>query len=126
MILIVGPWTGGWGMGHFGNRRWGRRKLRTIEDRSWEGFVLMFLFGVASCYLLLGLYEILFYWQFASAIALLSPMLFVSILVVSLVAAVLEAISPSIYDNAIIPIGIIISLLLLGSVGIFPYPLFNL
>ena len=86
----------------------------------------MFIFGIASCYVLLGLYQILLYWQYAATIAILSPLLLLTVLVVSLVAAILEAISPSIYDNAIIPTGIIISLLTLTYLGIFTYPLINL
>lgn len=126
MILIIAPWTGGWGAGHFANRRWGGRKLSNSDERSLEGFLFMFIFGIASCYVLLGLYQILLYWQYAATIAILSPLLLLTVLVVSLVAAILEAISPSIYDNAIIPTGIIISLLTLTYLGIFTYPLINL
>lgn len=126
MLLVLAPWTGGWGAGHYANRMWGRRRIRVLEDRSVEGFLAMFVFGVLSCYIMLGMYQILFYWQYTSAIALLSPNLLITIIVISLVAAILELFSPSIYDNAIIPLSIVLCLAILGLTGIFPYALLNI
>ncbi|TFG30133.1 hypothetical protein EU528_08690 [Candidatus Thorarchaeota archaeon] len=125
MMLVLGPWTGGWGMGHFVNRRYGKRKLPVHEDRSLEGGIAMFIFGIITSYLLIGFYWVMFYWQYPTAITITELNLMIVILVVSALAAMIELLSPSIYDNVFIPLGIIIVLLFLEMAGFYSYPIVN-
>jgi dolichol kinase len=113
-------------MGHFVNKKYGKRKLVVRDDRSLEGAIAMFIFGMITCYLLIGFYWTMFYWQYPAAIAITGLELLITILVVSALTSVIETLSPSIYDNAFIPLGILITLVILGVVGFYTYPIFNI
>jgi hypothetical protein len=124
-FLVLGPYTGGWGMGHYITRRHARVKFRLFEERSLEGALAIVGFGFITSYFLLSYYHLTNYWSFPSTLGLGSIGLMVGLLVSCVVAALVESVSPSIYDNLFIPLSIIIVVFVLSQLGILGYPAFS-
>ncbi|MFX0208042.1 MAG: diacylglycerol/polyprenol kinase family protein [Candidatus Hodarchaeota archaeon] len=120
-VFLFGTYAGaftmaivGWGDGiaPYIGKRWGSRKYKTLgREKTIEGSIGVFLFSVAGClffYILLGML----------GGVLADPkvgidMILIAIIICSLVAMLVEAISPSDVDNLLIPASTLVTLIVL-------------
>jgi dolichol kinase len=125
-ILVTGPYTGGWGMGHLMTRSYARLRFRVLEQRSVEGTVAIVVFGMLFSYALLAVFSWTIYAASPSALSLTSIELLVAVAIASMVTAAVEVLSPAIYDNFLIPLSVFIVILILGHLGVFGFSVLNL
>lgn len=125
-ILVTGPYTGGWGMGHLMTRSYARLRFRVLEQRSVEGTVAIVVFGMLFSYALLAVFSWTIYAASPSALSLTSIELLVAVAIASMVAAAVEVLSPAIYDNFLIPLSVFIVILILGHLGVFGFSVLSL
>jgi phytol kinase len=125
VFLIFGPLAGGDGCADMVGRKWGKHKYKVFAEKSVEGSLAMFFFSILFTYGLLGIYWLVLNPVYPAAISLIKPL--IPILIVSLVATIVEAISPKNVDNLLIPIVsfIVIYILALPMVGLYPYLVWN-
>lgn len=125
-FLVLGPYTGGWGMGHYITRHHARVKFRVFEERSLEGGLAIVAVGYCTTFFLLGVFHLTNYWAYPSALSLSSFGLIIGVLLACVVAAVVESVTPSVYDNLFIPLSIIITVFALSQLGVLGFPAFSL
>lgn len=123
VFLIFGPLAGGDGLADMIGRKWGKHKYKVFAEKSVEGSLAMFFFSILFTYGLLGIYWLILNPIYPAAISLIKPL--IPILVVSLVATIVEAISPSNVDNLLIPIVSVIVIYVLWFIGLYPYLVWN-
>jgi dolichol kinase len=128
-ILVFGPMAGGDGLADMIGQKWGKRKFKVFTEKSLEGTLAMFIFSVLFTYGMLGIYWLVFNPLYPAAYSLLN--LLIPILAVSLVATIVEAISPRNLDNLLVPVSIFIMLgifwylSILGIITLYPYAIWN-
>lgn len=106
-IVLLMLLCGGDGLADVVGRRLGRTKLPGQADKSWAGSLGFFLGGAVLSLLFVGLFHGLGFfdarWQEAV----------IPILVTTLVATVVEAYSPTDYDNVTVPAAALLALWLM-------------
>ncbi len=125
-FLVLGPYTVGWGMGHYITKHHGRIRFKVFEERSLEGALAIIGFGYSTTYFLLGVYYLTSYFAIPSALSLGSFGLIIGVLVTCVVGAIVESVSPSIYDNLFIPFSLIITVFVMSELGVLGFPAFSL
>ncbi len=128
-ILIFGPMAGGDGLADMVGQKWGKHKFKVFSDKSVEGTLAMFIFSVLFTYAILGIYWLVFNPLYPAAYSLLN--ILIPVLAVSLVATIVEAISPRNIDNLLVPVSIFLMLGVfwylgvLGIIALYPYAIWN-
>ena len=123
-IFIFGPLAGGDGFADMIGRKWGKHRFKVFAEKSVEGSLAMFIFGIIFTYALLGIYWIVldWLWNITNVVSLAQfTTLTIIILVTSLVATIAEIISPKGFDNLVIPIVIGITIYAMALTGLYYY-----
>ena len=119
MMAIVG-W--GDGIAPYIGQRWGKRKYKTLgREKTLEGSVGVLLFSIAGClvfYVLLGIIGDLDFGTNSIILANAGDnvditIIIVVIVILSVVAMIIEALSPSDQDNLLIPASTLITLFII-------------
>jgi dolichol kinase len=120
-LVIVGCLAGGDGLADVVGRKYGGEKKFGIAgaEKTIIGSIGMFIGSFISSYILIAIFtiEVVTF----DLVALLIP-----IMIISLAATIIEALSPPSIDNWTICIIVFVTAALLSTIGMWPYPLLTL
>jgi len=123
-ILVFGPLAGGDGFADIIGRKWGKRKFKIFAEKSLEGTIAMFLFSFLFSYFLLGIFWLVLNPVYPTAIDPINYLIL--ILIISIIATIAEILSPSGFDNLVVPIVIIIVVYIMFFTGFIAFPFTSL
>ncbi|NHJ04829.1 MAG: hypothetical protein EAX90_08395 [Candidatus Heimdallarchaeota archaeon] len=107
-LIIIMTIAWGDGMAPIGGRFFGKHKYRSFGgvEKSLEGSITMFLFSVAFSYLIVFIFGVVHgeQWLFGS----IWPWLWGKILILVLIGTIAEGLSPTDFDNLIVPISMVL------------------
>lgn len=120
-LVIVGCLAGGDGLADIVGRKYGGEKKFGIAgaEKTIVGSIGMFIGSFIASYILIAIIAI-------EVVTFDLVALFLPILIISLAATIIEALSPPSIDNWTICIIVVITAVLLSTVGMWPFPLHTL
>lgn len=117
-ILIFGPLAPGAGVANLITERYSKRTFRILDKKSMEGTLAMFCLSLLSTMGILGVYWVALEPTFAS---INITFLILPIIVTTMIATVVEVLSPRNVDIILIPITVFITVAILSVIGLYPY-----
>jgi phytol kinase len=117
-ILILGPLSGGAAVANLVTERYSKRTFRILAKKSVEGTLAMFCLSLLSTVGILGVYWIVLEPAFAS---INITFLILPIIVTTIIATIVELLSPRHVDIILIPIIVFITIAILSVIGLYPY-----
>lgn len=118
-LLILGALAGGDGLADIIGRRYGQGRTFGKSGKSVPGSIAMFVGSAVMSLVLVALFSI--------GTELSVGMVFLPVLLLSLLATIVEAISPKGLDNYTIALAVFVGILILLLLGMWPFtPLFTL
>jgi dolichol kinase len=120
-LVVVGCLAGGDGLADVVGRKYGSERKFGIAgaEKTIVGSIGMFIGSFISCYILIAIFIL-------EVVAFDLVAFFIPILIISLAATIIEALSPPSIDNWTICTIVFITAALLANVGMWPYPLFTI
>jgi hypothetical protein len=117
-MLIFGPLAGGAGVANIINEVSNKSDSKKLAKKSVKGTLAMFGLSLLTTFGLLGIYWIFLEPTFAS---INIPLLIIPIVVTTIVATIVELLSPRHVEIILIPISVLTTIAILQLIGLFPY-----